>query len=203
MSIWTDFIKQYAKAHHITYGCALSQYKEGLKQAYQKFKRGEDWFTEDDILDVNDTINQKIKSEKDSRVHKKKREESFASLRGIADKAFKLPAPIRAPQNVVNVVDIEDKIEELGKVGAEKGAVHYSGESSVAAFSYFAVLKKFKGECIPIFDDSGGLHIALTINTTKRDTPTTFSSLTLDSFGEALEKCIDRGVSVICIFLNI
>ena len=61
-------------------------------------------------------------------------------MRGIADKAFKLPTPIKAPENVENVVDrIEDKIDELGKVGAEKGAVHYSGEESIAAFSYFAV----------------------------------------------------------------
>jgi hypothetical protein len=204
MTIWTDFIKQYAKAHQITYGCALSQYKNGLKQAYQKFKRGEDWFIEDDIIVVNETINQKIKKEKESKAHKKKREEAFASLRGIADKAFKLPAPIKAPQNVVNVVDrIEDRIEELGKLGAKKGAVYYSGNSIVGAFSYFAVLKKFKGECIPIFKHSYELHISLKINTTKKYTPIFKEPILLNSFGEALKKCIDRGVSVICIFLNI
>jgi hypothetical protein len=72
MSIWTDFIKQYAKAHHITYGCVLSQYKEGLKQAYQKFKRGEDWFIEDNIINVNETLNQKKTKEKESRAHQKR-----------------------------------------------------------------------------------------------------------------------------------
>jgi len=204
MSIWTDFIKQYAKAHHITYGCALSQYKEGLKQAYQKFKRGEDWFIEEDILDVNDTINQKIKSEKESRVHKKKREEAFASLRGIADKAFKLPTPIRAPKNVENVVDrIQDKVVELGEVGAKKGAVHYKAESLIASFSYFAVLKKFKGECIPIFKHYGQLNIDLEINTTKKETRIFYDNELLNGFGEALKKCIDRGISVICVYLSL
>ena len=59
MSIWTDFIKEYAKKHHITYGCALSQYKNGLKTAYYKFKKGEEWFIDDDILVVNEEIKQK------------------------------------------------------------------------------------------------------------------------------------------------
>jgi hypothetical protein len=64
MSIWTDFIKEYAKKHHITYGCALSQYKVGLKKAYDKFKKGEEWFDVEDVLDVNEEIKQKKGIEK-------------------------------------------------------------------------------------------------------------------------------------------
>ena len=67
MTIWTDFVKEYANRHNTTYGCALSQYKSGLKQAYQKYKKGQDWFSEDDILEVNDRMSRESRASRNSK----------------------------------------------------------------------------------------------------------------------------------------
>ena len=76
MTKWTDFVKEYSKYHHISYGCALSQYKDGLKKAYNQYKKGEDWKDAgDEIIDVNDEINYLKKQEREAYLKAKKEEQ--------------------------------------------------------------------------------------------------------------------------------
>lgn len=117
---------------------------------------------------------------------------------------FKIPQPIPAPPKIESVVDnIQDTLDQLNKVGKEKGAVHYTGHINTATFSYVAVINKFKGECIPVFKHKDELIIELTINTTKQKTPIFHNNNLLINFGQSLKKCIDRNVPIICIFLII
>lgn len=239
MSIWTDFIKEYAKKHHITYGCALSQYKVGLKTAYDKFKKGEEWFNVEDILDVNEEIKQKKGIEKQkkkdddearkkrkmeelekekqkekeelAKKERKKKDDDEASsflkkkveeARKKREEDFKIPNPISAPKDIEPVVDeIEEKVKELERVGAEKGAVYYSSMGNIVDFTYLSVLIKFKGECIPAYK---GFHrntiiSSLTINTNQSLTPIGQEAPLRD----AIEKCIKRNIPIICIYLRL
>jgi hypothetical protein len=119
---------------------------------------------------------------------------------------FILPPPIKAPEKIELVVEnIEDKLKELGKIGKEKGAVHYSGIERVLFFSYIAVLNKFKGECVVVYKDKrDGMYICLKINTIRKRTYILDNvNNQLTNFGLALKKCIDRNVSVICIYLDL
>jgi len=119
-------------------------------------------------------------------------------------KTFDIPSPIDAPYNVAPVVNkIKTNLDELSRIGKEKGAVHFIGYVKTLGIGYVAVLNKFKGECIPIFEDkyTKEMHIELSINTKKKYTHIFNSDYILEQFGKSLKKCIDRNISVICIFL--
>ncbi len=118
---------------------------------------------------------------------------------------FRLPPPEPAPKEIKPVVDnIVEKIEELGKIGKEKGAVHYLGISSVMTFGYINVIERFKGDCVPIYKDIfGEFQIGIVINTKRNRTSILQDPDEYKKFGEALKKCIDRNISVICIYLRL
>jgi len=121
-------------------------------------------------------------------------------------KTFDIPSPIDAPDNVSPVVNkIQTGLDELSRIGKEKGAVHFIGYLNTLGIGYVAVLNKFKGECIPIFKDkyTKEMHIELSINVTKKYTDIFNSDYILEQFGNSIKKCVDRNINVICIFLII
>lgn len=85
MTRWTDFVKEYSRFHHISYGCAISQYKDGLKKAYKEYKKGEDWKDAgDEIIDVNDEINYLKNQEREAFLRKKKKNKINYILKNIS-----------------------------------------------------------------------------------------------------------------------
>jgi len=121
-------------------------------------------------------------------------------------KTFDIPSPIDAPDNVSPVVNkIQTSLDELSRIGKEKGAAHFIGHVKTLGIGYVAVLNKFKGECIPIFKDkyTKEMHIELSINVTKKYTDIFNSDYILEQFGNSIKKCVDRNINVICIFLII
>lgn len=117
---------------------------------------------------------------------------------------YTIPQPIPAPTQIEPIIDnIQDTLNQLSKVGKEKGAVHYAGYLSTGTFAYVSVINKFKGECIPVFKHNDELMIELTINSTKQKTRILNNNDIMKKFGQSLKKCIDNNVPIICIFLII
>tara|TARA_R110002167_G_scaffold365806_1_gene591484 strand:+ start:182 stop:1669 length:1488 start_codon:yes stop_codon:yes gene_type:complete len=202
MTIWTDFVKTYAKKHHITYGCAMSQYKEGLKTAYYKFKKGEKWFIDDDILGINEEIKQKKGidkkrlEEENKRLHEENKRLEEENKMGEED--FNIPPPTPAPikiEPVINTIGV--KLNDLEKIGKEKGAVFYTPQNNIINLGYISIMTKFKGECVPSYKKGDTLIIGLKINSDEKKT----YKPQYDSIGKEIAKCIKRNISVICIYL--
>jgi len=85
---------------------------------------------------------------------------------------------------------IQTGLDELSRIGKEKGAVHFIGYVNTLGIGYVAVLNKFKGECIPIFKDkyTKEMHIELSINVTKKYTDIFNSDYILEQFGNSIKK---------------
>ena len=171
---WTNFVKQYATAYHKTYGCALSDGQK-IKDAYKKFKEGQDWY---------------VKPTADA---------SF----GTDDDGFNVPEPFEEPVKDM-VDDIKDKVEELGKLGKEKGAVSYNANTIVGDIAYVELIKKYGGKCYVIYKDLiGRQQYGLSINTNFAvgygGIPTGNYLPILDK----MEECVKRGVDLVLIPLHL
>lgn len=117
--------------------------------------------------------------------------------------SFKIPQPIYAPKDIELVVDnIEDTLDKLSKIGKEKGGINYRGYVKIAEVAYVAIINKFKRKCIPSYF-SDRRHINLTINSNKKNTPILNDMYIFTNFGESIKDCIDRNVSIICIYLGL
>lgn len=116
---------------------------------------------------------------------------------------FKIPKAIYAPKNIKLVVDnIQDSIDELSKIGKEKGAVHYTGDMYIGELAYIAVINKFGNKCMPSYY-LHGIQTILTINSNKAKTPMFNEPYALMEFGESIQHCIKSKVPIICIYLRL
>lgn len=170
---WTDFVKDYAKSYNTTYGCALSDM--GIKQAYRLFKDGKEWYFP----------------------------KVSASIETQTDDDFVEPEPEKAPVNIEPVVNrIEEKIKELERVGAEKGAVSYNPATIITDLMFVNLMKKFGGRCIVNnVMKKDGIELGININSKKDMTSIRFVQI-YEILGEKLAECISRGVSLILIPLS-
>ena len=202
MSIWTDFIKEYAKKHHITYGCALSQYKNGLKTAYYKFKKGEEWFIDDDILVVNEEIKQKKEKEKEKPIIKQtikftptiKKKKSIKKII-----KFKLPKPIGSKIDIKkNIQNINDKLELLKQIGIENKDLKYNSQNVPIQLGYYAIIDKFKEKCLIVTPSIYGTLLGFDINV--NDTKP--RKEIIEALGEKLKECKNEGQKIIISYMT-
>ena len=205
MSIWTDFIKEYAKKHHITYGCALSQYKNGLKTAYYKFKKGEEWFIDDDILVVNEEIKQKKEKEKEKEKPIIKQTIKFTptikkkkSIKKIIK--FKLPTPIGSKIDIKkNIQNINDKLELLKQIGIENKDLKYKSQSVPLQLGYYAIIDKFKEKCFIVSPSIYGTLLGFKINDVNDTKP---RKEIIEALGEKLKECKNEGQKIIISYMT-
>ena len=204
MSIWTDFIKEYAKKHHITYGCALSQYKNGLKTAYYKFKKGEEWFIDDDILVVNEEIKQKKEKEKEKEKPIIKQTIKFIptikkkkSIKKIIK--FKLPKPIGSKIDIKkNIQNINDKLELLKQIGIENKDLKYQSQAIPTQLGYYAIIDKFKEKCLIVSPSIHGTLLGFKINDVNDTKP---RKEIIEALGEKLKECKNEGQKIIISYM--
>ncbi len=102
-----------------------------------------------------------------------------------------------------NVENISKKIEKLKQIGEEKGFVHFKPYTIVTNMAYINIISKYGGQCIVVNKDddnnnNNNLNVGITINN--------LSNLTqskIDEIGNTLKKCVDRGIEIIVIPLNL
>jgi hypothetical protein len=172
-NIWTDFVKDYAKSYNTTYGCALSD--GGTKSAYKLFKDGKQWY----FPKVSATIETQT--------------DDFIEL-----------TPTKAPENVEPVINrIEEKIKEMEKIGASKGAVSYSPSTLITDIAFVNLMKKYGGSCIVNnIMKSSGIDLGIEVNSKLNMSEIRFE-VHYRRLGEALGECISRGVKLILIPLSL
>ena len=129
----------------------------------------------------------------------------------VADKTdeIDLPDPTPAPVNIEPVVSkIVTKIGELKKEGEKHGlGVKYSSEAIIGTLVYLKLLEKYGNKCAVITTDiakigklnSGIAFEGISINSKQKG----WEKSTIDYLGETLKDCIDRGVDLILIPLDI
>jgi hypothetical protein len=175
---WTDFVKDYAKSYNTTYGCALSDF--GIKGAYKLFKDGKTWYFPKVVTSVE------VQTEPE----------------------FIEPAPEPAPIDIEPTISrIEEKVRELERVGAERGAVSYNASVLVTDIAFVNLLKKYGGKCIVnnvMVREDSGVDLGIDLNSNKAYS-TIFDPREdrVDKLGEKLRDCVKRGVKLICIPLSL
>jgi hypothetical protein len=176
-SIWTDFVKDYAKKMNTTYGCALSDV--AIKPAYRLFKDGKEWFFP--------KVSKEIETQ--------------------TDDEFVEPEPAPAPQNIEpEINEIEKKIEELKAVGEAKGAVSYNPSVLITDIAFINLLEKYGAKCIvsnvnvSSRDKLYSIEVGIDIKNAKT---WSFPQFFADNLGRILKDCVDRGVQIIAIPLSL
>jgi hypothetical protein len=171
---WTDFVKDYAKSYNTTYGCALSDV--GIKGAYKLFKDGKTWY----FPKVSATIETQTEPE------------------------FIEPEPVKAPENIEPTINrIEEKVKELERLGASKGAVSYNSATLITDIAFVNLLKKYGGKCVVNNVMSAkGVELGININNNRSNSEIFNRDKTL-ILAQKLQDCIKRGVKLICIPLSL
>jgi hypothetical protein len=170
---WTDFVKDYAKSYNTTYGCALSDI--GIKGAYKLFKDGKTWYFP--------KVSATIETQTDD---------------------FIEPEPVKAPENIEPVVNrIEEKVKELERLGASKGAVSYDSATLITDIAFVNLLKKYGGKCVVNnIMKASGVDMGIDVNNNSNKSDIRFE-VHYKRLGEKLQDCIKRGVKLICIPLSL
>jgi len=226
-TIWTNFVKEFSAKHGLKYACALSKYKEPLKKAYKLFKEGKPWYEPMTSEVGSGKIGGANKWTNFVKEYATKNNTTYGcALSDFAIKnAYKLfkdgktwyfpkisstietqtdefiePEPVKAPENIKPVVNrIEEKIKQLEKIGAKKGAVSYDAASIVTDIAFVNLLEKYGGQCV-VNNVMKGEMVGIRVNSNP--------NLDLDftsrkKLGTLLQGCIKRGVKVICIPLSL
>jgi len=172
---WTDFVKDYAKSYNTTYGCALSDI--GIKNAYKLFKDGKTWY----FPKVSATIETQTEPE------------------------FIEPVPEPAPVNIEPTINrIEEKVKELERLGASKGAVSYNASTLITDIAFVNLLKKYGGKCVVNnVMNVKGIDLGIDINNNRNNSVLLTQPYRAKILGDKLQDCIRRGIKLICIPLSL
>jgi hypothetical protein len=116
---------------------------------------------------------------------------------------IEIPAPAKAPENINPVINrIEEKVKQLQDIGDEKGAVNYRANSWIGDLSFIILIKKYKGECLVINQESKSkqkkhdLGVGITISKAKIEN-------NIKQLGETLKECLNRKKELIIIPLTL
>jgi hypothetical protein len=118
--------------------------------------------------------------------------ETFKTLK---EYGIGLPKAEKAPENIENnIIGIQKGIEDLRKLGEEKGAVVYDSGDIIGAVAYMAIIMKHEAKCAIIDDNlQQGIHIGLSKRA--KDTQDTYKNA--ERLAKELLECIKRGEKII------
>jgi hypothetical protein len=123
------------------------------------------------------------------------------------EEEFKIPIEEKfIPSNIKeNVNNIEMMLEKLKKAGQEKGAVNYDSSTIISNLAYIILIEKYGGKCVVSGVNKSSpniIDVGLRINNDMKINDKNNKSI-VNNLGKALKKCIDRGVQIIAIPLNL